>query len=143
AGVNVFVDGSPGPDGTYAYVGPITPVDSVHVTEIVDPALPQWLVTELRHRLPLLLDHFAARTGKPLSKRPRVLVSYAPGPGRTIDGAALEGLVAVRVSGDAWQDDNPWTVRSALQLVAHELAHLWLHEFARAEVDAPPWLYEG
>ncbi len=142
-GERVVLDPQPSPYGTYAYVGNIKPVEHERVVAIIDPGLPKWLATTLAVKVPELFEVYETRTGQVLEHRPLVLFSFVPGAGSDINGGALGNLVQLRATGDTWHDDNPWAVRQALRLIAHEAAHLWNNELARFRPGSPPWLHEG
>lgn len=143
AGERVVLDEAPGPLGTYAYVGTIEPVDHARVVTIVDPGLPRWLAVTLTNQVPAVFGFFEERTGQVLEHRPVVLFSFVPGRGTHINGGMLDNLVLLRAIGDAWHDDNPWAVRQALRMIAHEAAHLWNNQLARFRPGSPPWMHEG
>ena len=127
--------------GDYAYVGTIDPVEHERLTAIVDPGLPPWLASSLTHYTPQLFDFYAARTGRALAEKPVVLLSFEPdAPGRSVTGGVVGNQVQLRVVGDGWRADDPWAVRAALRLLAHEAAHLWNGNDA---LDAPAWMHEG
>src|SRR5690606_28623743 len=88
-------------------------------------------------------DLFEARTGQRLEHRPLVLFSFVPRRGADNNGGVLDNLVQLRATGDAWHDDNPWAVRQALRIIAHESAHLWNNQLARFRPESPRWMHEG
>ena len=143
AGAHTLADAHPGTDGTVAYVGGIDAVEHDRVIALIDPGLPRWLATTLAQRLPELFAFFAARTGHALETRPVVLFSFVPGAGDDITGGVVGNAVLLRASGDRWREDDPWAVRTALRLIAHEAAHLWNSGLASFRAGAPPWLHEG
>ena len=137
------------PDGqhaigeSYVYVGTLTPVQYERFDAILDPGLPPWLAATVQDFLPRLLDVYAERTGHELADRPVVLFSHDPASASTdFNGGVIGGQVQLRVSGD-WGRDDPWAMRAALELIAHEVAHLWNGHLVEPARDASPWLHEG
>lgn len=128
----------------YVYVGTIEPVEHERLVAIVDPGLPEWLAQSLVHYTPRVLDLYTTRTGHALADKPVVLFSFDPAAGgRSFNGGVVGTQLQLRVLGDGWRDDDPWAVRTALRLIAHEAAHLWNGHLARSDDDAPPWMHEG
>lgn len=140
AGQRVVLDPQPGPLGTYAYVGDLELIDHARFVAIIDPGLPRWLETTLVEQIPAMFGFYESRTGRVLEQRPVVLFSFVPGHGADMNAGVLENLMHLRASGDRWHNDDPWAMRKALRLIAHEAAHFWN---GNSRPGSPPWMHEG
>jgi hypothetical protein len=52
-------------------------------------------------------------------------------------------VVRIGLGGRDWADPPPEAIASLLDVVAHELAHLWNASVYRADSDVPAWVTEG
>jgi hypothetical protein len=122
-----IVDGWDPNDDTYVYFGSIAPVETKRMTLIVDPGLPQWLVTQMHELVPAQFDYFAKRVGVDLDFKPLVMLSNAgtEGSGFNFKGGTLPGIVQIAVKGKAWTNESAEGSRLWYRHVAHEIFHLW------------------
>lgn len=134
-----------GADGTYAYVGNITPLHAAHMSAVVDPGLPAWLAYELELRTQAFFALLAERTGHRLERRPLVLFNFVPGEldGYAYRGGVLHGVIHLSAVGDGWHEADPRAVREMLRFIAHEAAHMWNADLVKYRSGSPPWLHEG
>lgn len=128
----------------YVYVGTLKPVIHEHMITILDPGLPRWLARTLLDYTPRVLEVYADRTGHALPGKPLVLFSYDPSAHRRdVNGSRIGGQLQLRALGDGWVEDDPYAVRAALHLIAHEAAHLWNGYVSDAAANTAPWMHEG
>lgn len=128
---------------SYVYVGGIEPVEHEDFVAVLDPGLPPWLTATVATYLPRILDVYADRTGRELAEKPVVLFSHDPASASSeFNGGVVGSQIQLRVSGD-WGRDDPWAMRTALRMIAHEAAHLWNGNLVEPARDASPWLHEG
>jgi hypothetical protein len=129
----------------YVLFGGGKPVDTPDLATVVDPQLPGWLKTELVTASARLLAHYSARLGPRLGQKPTVMVSWT-GPTkdlRSMSGSVLPGLVVMTFEGDAITKADETVRNAARSFLAHEAAHFWLGETARAAGPNQAWIMEG
>lgn len=133
-------------NGTYAYFGRRTPIESASIVAVLDPGLPPWLVRRLDLALPRLFADYAALSGRELAIRPMVLFSFAPSQregSSSWKGGVLPGVIQLHMELAADAPEDPEAVAQFVQFIAHEAAHLWNGDlYSNAGRDAS-WLHEG
>jgi hypothetical protein len=133
-------------DGTYVYFGTATPIQSEHVTAIVDPGLPKWLSSRVEILIPKLFALYSERLGTKLNFKPIVFVSYGEiEPRRSVKGGTLKGLVQLdfRLPRRYQAEPDPDLSVEVAYFIAHEAAHLWNGQMFRRAPRAGSWLHEG
>jgi hypothetical protein len=129
--------------GTYVYFGTIKPMTTKFLTAIIDPKLPKWIYNKLDALLPMLFEHYAKRTGEPLTFRPFVFLNYiASGEGNNSRGGTLPGLIQMTLQGSGWSIADQESFIDLARFFAHESAHIWNGQlFPYASGDM--WMHEG
>ncbi len=129
--------------GTFAYFGTLPAVESRDIIAVVDPQFPPGLRAAFDVELPRLLQYFTRQLGVALSQRPQLFISLLPEGAPQLGGDVLPGAISFEFAGTDWRDDTAEQKAAALQLIAHETAHLWNGDaFLPAQEDAP-WMHEG
>lgn len=125
-GTKIVDDWDPDND-TYVYFGAIPPVETPRMTLIVDPGLPQWLVTQMNERVPPQFDYYAKRVGVDLDFKPLVMLSNAGLESRGFEfkGGTLPGIVQIAIKGEKWKNESAEGSKLWYKHVAHEIFHLW------------------
>ncbi len=132
--------------GTYVLFGPAEPLQTEHLTAIVDPALPAWFRDELFTFMPRAIAFYTATLGAPAAEgKPTVMVSWAgPTPGVTSQGGSvLPGLVTMALEGEGLLERNDAALNQARWFIAHESAHFWLGQTIAYESGRDAWILEG
>lgn len=117
------------------------------VAVLADPALPEWLKTEMSELAPQVAAAYAARLGNRNDPSlPLLLMGWrGPTPGKVInDGGVRPGLILLNFEGEGLLDRNQRAARRTRWFIAHEMAHFWLGTSGvgyRAPADA--WITEG
>ncbi|MES2127836.1 MAG: hypothetical protein V4463_11245 [Pseudomonadota bacterium] len=131
----------------YAYFGPAKPVPFGVATIILDPQIPAWLVPEIQQASARVATYFDQAWQRKLASPPLILISLDPLPskGLSVKGGTFENKIVYRLGGDALQrQGNPVVRRYIVELIAHELSHLWQRNVARGGVgEGEPWVHEG
>jgi len=132
-------------DGTYLLFGPLRPIVTDDMAQIVDPELPAWIRTTLDREVPDILARYAAVLGPAPGPKPTIMVSWTgPTPGRTsMGGSVLPGLVTLVYEGDGVLTENPTSRSYGLWFIAHESAHFWLGNMVHYEFSRDAWITEG
>ena len=132
-------------EGTYVYLGTTRPIDTPHLTAIVDPGMPDWLREMFEQRLPELFAAYAKEFGVPLPWKPVVLYSFhdTASTGYSSGGGTLTGLINMTLTGSAWRTPSPDALVQAFYLLAHESAHLWNGQMVESAGGATSWMHEG
>ena len=134
--------------GTYAYLGTATPVQTRDVIAVSDRAMPEWLTADLQRAIPPLFRFYAERFGAPLPFKPELFVSYGrerTKHGTSFGGGTLPGGVVqieVRLGTDFHDAPDAFARLQTFRLIAHESAHLWNAQLFE-EGEPGEWLYEG
>lgn len=138
---------SAGEDGLFAYFGTLPPVEGRNFIAVLDPALPDWLVTFLSEFLPELLDYYAENLGDALVARPSIYFNYTDTDSEDAQfagSALLDGTYQLSASGRAWFNPNSGLHAVIPALIAHESAHLWNgHVIATSGAQGGSWMHEG
>ena len=131
-------------DGTYAFFGSATPIESEEVIAVLDEGLPGWLRDEFDDWIPRLFDFYRDRFGVPLPWKPLVLYGFQRGDeeGLSYGGGTLTGLIQLTVNGDGWSTPSDDARTTALHFVAHEVAHLWNGQLT-SNRGSDSWSHEG
>jgi hypothetical protein len=131
----------------YAYFGPATPTPFGAATILLDPQLPAWLVPEIQQTTAKVTSYFDQVWHRKLAAPPLILISYDPAPakGLSFKGGAFDNKLVFRFGGDALRrEGNPIVRRHLVEVVAHELAHIWQRNVARGGVGGDDmWVHEG
>lgn len=131
----------------YAYFGPATPTPFGAARILLDPQLPAWLVPEIQQTTAKVTSYFDQVWHRKLAAPPLILISYDPAPakGLSLKGGALEKKLVFRFGGDALRlEGNPIVRRYLVEVVAHELAHIWQRNVARGGFGGDEsWFHEG
>jgi hypothetical protein len=132
-------------DGSYVLFGPLRPVVTDTMAEIIDPALPAWIRTTLERDVPAILARYAATLGPAPGPKPTIMVSWAgPTPHRlSMGGSVLPGLVTLAYEGEGVLTENPRSRGQGLWFIAHESAHFWLGNAVHYEFSRDAWITEG
>ena len=132
-------------DGTYIYMGTATPIETPHLTAIVDPGMPAWLRDMFDRRLPELFASYRERFGAALPWKPVVLYSFhdTATTGYSSGGGTLTGLINMTLTGADWRTPDPAAAEQAFYLLAHESAHLWNGQLVASEGGRGSWMHEG
>jgi hypothetical protein len=131
----------------YAYFGPATPVRSGIANVILDPQIPSWLIPVIQETTAKVTAHFDQVWHRKLGATPLILISLDPAAakGLSIKGGAMDNKIVYRLGGDALRHEgSPQVRRYIVELVAHELVHIWQRNVMRGGVGADePWVHEG
>ena len=131
----------------YAYFGPAKPAAFGAATIILDPNIPAWLVPEIQQASAKVASWYDRAWQRKLATPPLILISLDPLPskGLSVKGGAFDNKIVYRLGGEALRrEGNPVVRRYIVELVAHELAHLWQRNVARGGVgETEPWIHEG
>lgn len=133
-------------EGTFVYFGAIEPLATEHVTAVLDPALPPWMVDRLHRELPRLFADYTELTGFALATRPTVLVSFrtATDPHSTTwKGGTLPDLIQMHIEAAPDAPEDPDLLRRFYKFLAHEAAHLWNGQLFHAPDRGQSWMHEG
>jgi hypothetical protein len=132
-----------GDEETFVLFGAATARESERATLVLDPALPAWMAAQVEGLLPRLFDRYAAETGIALATRPLVILGFtAEGTGRSFEGGALPGVLAMSASGAGWAVETPEAARDGFLRLAHEVFHLWGSAELNADEESG-WLAEA
>jgi hypothetical protein len=132
-------------DGTYIYVGTARPIETPHLTAIVDPGMPAWLRDLFEQHLPELFASYRDRFATDLPWKPVVLYSFhdTTTSGYSSGGGTLTGLINMTLTGSDWKTPTPDAAVQAFSLLAHESAHLWNGQLVASEGGRGSWMHEG
>ncbi len=135
-------------DGTYAYFGDLSPVDSPELVGVVDRAFPAWLRERMVADLPRVFALYADRLG-PLAgdARATLFLTFTALDrelGYSIGGGVLRPRVVnldVELGRAFLSEGDPRTLADLDHIVAHEGVHLWngdqyLHSGSRARTGS-------
>ena len=130
---------------TYVLFGPAEPVQTPHVTTIVDPKLPKWIGDGLAASTPKLLAYYAERLGPRAGVKPTLMMSWGGPTSRkaSMGGSVLPGLVIMAFEGEGIAEPSDGGLAYASWFIAHESAHFWLGETVRYDSSAHAWITEG
>jgi len=132
--------------GVYIYFGNGEVLPDERVNFMLDPTLPSWVVDRTDEWLGPLFDHYIAQTGRELSFRPVVLLSYRRGdPGQqSYGGGGLPGQMQMQLEGQSWLEETAENREKYVRFLAHELFHMWNSQEVSTNVDSSEeWLSEG
>jgi hypothetical protein len=134
-----------GGDGTYVLFGPLQPIVSDAMAEIIDPQLPGWIRETLGREVPEILGRYAATLGPAPGPRPTIMVSWGgPAAGVTsMGGSVLPGLITMAYEGDRLLAETPAARGYGLWFIAHESAHFWLGNAVHTQYSRESWITEG
>lgn len=129
--------------GTYVYVGGGEILITAAGVVVADAGLPDWQRAQFEQGLPELMAEFDRQLGD-LGQRISVYASYRDSgqAGRFQDGSTLPGVLQMETSGDGWHSASPAARAEFMQLLAHELAHLWNPAWI-TEDPGQAWISEG
>lgn len=131
---------------TYILFGPAEPLETEHLTAIVDSELPDWFRDELMAFLPRVLGRYGEALGDPaLASKPMVMMSWggAATSGYSQHGSVLPGLIVMQLQGSGMLEPNPAILERVRWFIAHESAHFWLGQRVRYESARDSWITEG
>ena len=131
---------------TYVYFGGITPLSAEGFNAVLDPALPEWLSSELKLDLPAIFSRYQRLFGVKLKETPQIFFGYRfrDAPNLNYVGSAEPGAIRFEIRGSQWSQQHPESLLHAVAFFAHEAVHLWnggLYHVAK--LDESPWLTEG
>lgn len=136
-----------GSSHAYAYFGPQQPGPAGAASAIFDPAIPEWAKATILDATAKVSAYYAQAYGRAPSP---TLVMFATmgdttAPGLSIKGGAMGSQIAYRLGGAAFLADHPAKRALIVQLVAHEMAHVWQQQVQRGGGvgDDTPWVHEG
>jgi hypothetical protein len=130
----------------YAYFGPAQPAPAGSVHIILDPQTPAWVRETLLDVGARVSQYYERAYGRALRAPLLILISVSAldAPGMSINGGAVTGQLAYRLSGKQLVSDHPKKRELLSRLVAHEMAHLWQMNVERGGVgERDPWIHEG
>lgn len=136
----------PGGERGYAYFGPARTVRSGATQFLIDPATPAWMRDTFLDAGAKLSAYYEKAYQRPLKDELLIMlsVSGADAAGFSMKGGAVAGQLSYRFDGKSTLPDHPKYREYLVQLVGHELAHLWQMNLARGGAGPDdPWIHEG
>jgi hypothetical protein len=130
---------------TYAFFGATRPLETPHLTAMLDPQLPAWTRESLSTAVPALVTRYTQELGALPDLKPTLLVSWAgPTPGLVSrGGSVLRGMIVMTYEGEGVLKETEEQRRQGLWFVAHEAAHFWIGQTAGYEYARDAWITEG
>jgi hypothetical protein len=130
---------------TYAFFGATRPLETPHLTAMLDPQLPAWTRDSLSTTVPALLTRYTQELGALPELKPTLLVSWnGPTPGIVSrGGSVLRGMIVMQYEGEGVLKETEDQRRQGLWFVAHEAAHFWIGQTAGYEYARDAWITEG
>lgn len=117
------------------------------VAMLADPALPDWLTTDVSHFAPTVTATYASRLGERSDPSMPLLIMGWRGatPGKVInDGGVRPGEIVLNFEGEGLLERNARAARRTRWFIAHELAHFWLgSEGVGYSAPSDAWITEG
>lgn len=131
-------------NGTYVYFGNIKPLSTLHLTAILDPALPSWIKKKTLEDLPKLFKFYNQKLNTALNFKPFIILSVSDlkSDGISYGGGTLPGLVELSIWGRDWKNDSAINTEKYFKFLAHESAHLWNGQLFDDPTETM-WLSEG
>ena len=129
--------------GSYIYAGTGDALITATGVVVTDAGLPGWQRALFDQGLPALMAEFDRELGS-LGQRISVYASYRDSgqAGRFRDGGTLPAVLQMETSGDGWRSASSAARLEFLQLLAHELAHLWNRAWITEDLGQA-WISEG
>lgn len=130
----------------YAYFGPRTPVRAGAATLIIDPRAPDWLGPLLVETTAAISAMYERGLGRTLGHRPLLMVSIGDldTPGLATKGGVVGRQVLYRFGGKALLGGSAAVRQRCMELIAHELAHIWQADLVRGGIgESEAWIHEG
>ncbi len=130
---------------TYVYFGADRPIETDHLALLLDGEIPEWILTELRGFLPVLMTYFADGMEAALPARPTVYAVWggAERDGYSQSGSVLPGFLVASFSGKGLLEPDPGALNRLRRFYAHEAAHFWNGWTAEPREQAEAWVHEG
>lgn len=131
--------------GTYVYWGQAKPIETPHLTVVVDRAIPPWIYQAVKTNLPVLFDYYKNKLGYSLNFKPVVFLNHNNPKkiGLSNSGGTLPGLIQLRLSGKDWLMKNAEAYEYLFKFIAHEAAHLWNSQLFKYRKGKHSWMHEG
>jgi hypothetical protein len=134
-------------DGTYAYFGSLTPVETDGFVGVLDRGMPDWMRRRVSTDLPHLFAFYAGRFGPLDDPKPTVFLTFGTRDhGVSLGGGVLEPhLLTLDLELESARlTESSGTLLDIDRLVAHEAAHFWNDDqHARHGDPGSAWLDEG
>jgi hypothetical protein len=131
---------------SYAYFGPASPVPAGVAKLIIDPKTPDWVAQLLRETTTKITEFYDHAFQRTLPYQPLMMVSISDfeTPGLSTKGGAIDKQVVYRLGGKALLRGSPQAKKIVMELIAHELAHVWQNNVARGGIGGgEAWVHEG
>lgn len=113
---------------------------------MLDPRAPGWMAALLAETTSTISTFYERAFQRKLGYRPLLLVSIGDleTPGLSSKGGVIGRQIVYRFGGKALTAGSPAVRQRCMELIAHELAHLWQTNVARGGVGASEaWIHEG
>ncbi len=133
-------------DAGYAYFGPRKPATAGAATLILDPRTPDWMAAMLLETTATISTFYEKAFQRKLGYQPLLLLSIGnlEQPGLSVKGGAIGKQVVYRLEGKALMGGSPTVRQYCMELIAHELAHVWQSNVARGGIgEKEAWIHEG
>lgn len=147
AGENVITPALDAPgDAGYAYFGPRKPAAAGAATLVLDPRTPEWMASMLVETTTSISTLYETGFGRKLGYKPLLLLSIGDldQPGLSIKGGAIGKQIVYRLEGKALMGGSAKVRQYCMELIAHELAHIWQTNVARGGIgEKEAWIHEG
>ncbi|HEY5799246.1 MAG TPA: hypothetical protein VIT92_03455 [Burkholderiaceae bacterium] len=131
---------------TYAYVGPLKPVQIGKAVFVLDPKLPEWVAKTLLDTGARVSAYFTQAYGRDLPHPLPILISvdHLDRAGLSLKGGVTNGLITYRLTGIGFVNETPEKRALIAQVVAHEMAHVWQGSVSSGGIgEEEPWIHEG
>ena len=131
----------------YAYFGPATPVPFGAAKVILDPQIPAWLIPVIEDTTAKVTSYFDQAWHRKLPETPLLLISRdaVATKGLSVKGGTFKNKIVYRLGGEALlREGHPEVRRHIVELVAHELVHIWQRNVIRGGFGGDEsWVHEG
>ena len=130
---------------TYVFFGDTRPLETPHLTGILDPQLPPWIRESLSEFVPALMTRYTQELGPLSAMKPTLFVSWAGPTPRLVSrgGSVLRGMIVMTYEGEGVLTETTEQRQQGLWFIAHEAAHFWLGQTAGYEYARDAWITEG
>lgn len=130
---------------TYVYFGDTRPVETEHLTLLLDTEIPEWILGELRGFLPVLMDYFSEGMNVAPPARPTVYAVWGGDghDGYSQNGSVLPGFLVANFSGKGLLTPDDAALGRLRRFYAHEAAHFWNGWSVEPAEQKQAWVHEG